>query len=260
MAILAASEALLNAVSQRDHVARSFVVQGKHAGQIDHGGSVRGITALNVAVVATHLAADVARRGLRRVVKDFTPHANLSAFACIGDVSLRERSRRGSTLRGRFSACRGIATAAGCQLAATCDLVVAAEDASFATPGVKIGLFCTTPMVPLVRAVPAKVAMEMLLTGAPISAERALAIGLVNRVVPPDGLDNAIVELTDAILASSSLTLRIGKAAFYDQLGLPEAEAYERAIGVMTDNALRRDAQEGMSAFLQKRRPGWVGA
>jgi enoyl-CoA hydratase/carnithine racemase len=152
---------------------------------------------------------------------------------------------------------QGTATAAGCQIVAACDLAVAAEGATFATPGVKIGLFCTTPMVPLVRAVPDKAAMEMLLTGAPIPADRALALGLVNRVVPPDGLDAAIGELTDAILAASPVAVRIGKRAFYELRDLDEPAAYARAGDVMTDNALRHDAQEGISAFLQKRPPTW---
>jgi enoyl-CoA hydratase/carnithine racemase len=152
----------------------------------------------------------------------------------------------------------GVATAAGCQLVAACDLAVAAEGATFATPGVKIGLFCTTPMVPLVRAVPAKPALEMLLTGAPISARRAYELGLVNRVVPPEELDAAVSGYVDAILATSPLVVRLGKAAFYEQLALAEEEAYERAVDVMTDNALRHDAQEGMSAFLEKRRPRWT--
>src|SRR5262249_2242493 len=154
---------------------------------------------------------------------------------------------------------QGLATAAGCQLVAACDLAVAAEEAAFATPGVKIGLFCTTPMVPLVRAIPAKPALEMLLTGKPISARRAFELGLVNRVVPAADLDAAVSEYVEAILASSPLTVRLGKAAFYDQLALDEAAAYERATDVMTDNARRRDAQEGMQAFLQKRRPVWTG-
>lgn len=154
----------------------------------------------------------------------------------------------------------GLATAAGCQLVAACDLAVAAEEAAFATPGVKIGLFCTTPMVPLVRAIPPKAALEMLLTGAPISARRALELGLVNRVVPAGQLDAAVGEYADAIRASSPLTVRLGKAAFYDQLALPETAAYERAVAVMTSNALCRDAQEGMSAFLEKRCPVWRGA
>jgi enoyl-CoA hydratase/carnithine racemase len=154
---------------------------------------------------------------------------------------------------------QGHALAAGCQLVAACDLAVAAEGATFSTPGVKIGLFCTTPMVPLVRAVPAKAAMEMLLTGTPISAARAYELGLVNRVVPDDMLDVAVRALTEPILASSPLTIQLGKAAFYDQIALEEHEAYERATDVMTQNALRHDAQEGISAFLQKRKPEWKG-
>ena len=112
-------------------------------------------------------------------------------------------------------------------------------------------------MVPLVRAVPPKVAMEMLLTGIPITAERALAVGLVNRVVPADQLDASIRELTDAIVGSSAATLSLGKRAFYDQLALDEPTAYERATCLMTENALQYDAQEGISAFLQKRPPQW---
>ena len=154
---------------------------------------------------------------------------------------------------------QGVATAAGCQLVAACDLAVAADTARFATPGVKIGLFCTTPMVPLVRAIPAKPALEMLLTGEPITAQRAYELGLVNRVVPAAGLDAAVDALAQAIIASSPLTIRLGKAAFYDQLALDEPTAYQRATAVMTDNALRNDAQEGISAFLQKRRPTWTG-
>jgi enoyl-CoA hydratase/carnithine racemase len=153
----------------------------------------------------------------------------------------------------------GMATAAGCQLVAACDLAVATDNAAFATPGVKIGLFCTTPMVPLVRTIPPRAALEMLLTGKPISAQQALAWGLVNRVVPAGQLDGAIDEFAQAIRASSPLTVRIGKRAFYDQLALDEASAYERANEVMTRNAVCHDAQEGMSAFLTKRRPTWTG-
>jgi enoyl-CoA hydratase/carnithine racemase len=152
---------------------------------------------------------------------------------------------------------QGLATAAGCQLVAACDLAVAADTAGFATPGVKIGLFCTTPMVPLVRAIPVKPAFEMLLTGQPISATRAYELGLINRVVPADRLDAAVDELIEAIAGSSSLVVRLGKAAFYDQLPLDEWVAYERATDVMADNAIRDDAQEGITAFLEKRPPKW---
>jgi enoyl-CoA hydratase/carnithine racemase len=154
---------------------------------------------------------------------------------------------------------QGTATAAGCQLVAACDLAVAADNATFATPGVKIGLFCTTPMVPLVRTIPPRFALEMLLTGKPISAQQALAWGLVNRVVPADQLDSALHEFTEAIRAASPLTVRIGKKAFYDHLPLDEACAYECATDVMTRNALCADAQEGMSSFVHKRRPTWTG-
>jgi enoyl-CoA hydratase/carnithine racemase len=153
----------------------------------------------------------------------------------------------------------GLATAAGCQLVAACDLAVAADTAAFATPGVKIGLFCSTPMVPLVRAIPAKPALEMLLTGTPILAQRAWELGLINRVVPLRDIDGAIQEYVDAILASSALTIRLGKAAFYEQLALNESAAYDLATRVMIDNAQRADAQEGIQAFLQKRRPVWSG-
>jgi enoyl-CoA hydratase/carnithine racemase len=152
---------------------------------------------------------------------------------------------------------QGMATAAGCQLVASCDLAVAAVEAEFATPGVRIGLFCTTPMVPLVRAVPSGLALEMLFTGAPISAERALAAGLVNRVVPAEKLDATVDEFCQAILASSPEVLALGKAAFYGQLACDEAAAYQRAVEIITDNATRADAQEGISAFLEKRPPVW---
>jgi len=154
---------------------------------------------------------------------------------------------------------QGTATAAGCQLVAACDLAVATPEATFATPGVKIGLFCTTPMVPLVRAIPDKPAMEMLLTGEPIAAERALALGLVNRVVPADQLDAAIGRIAETILAMSPLAIRMGKEAFYALRDLDEPAAYRRATEVMVENALRSDAQEGIAAFLQKRSPNWPG-
>lgn len=152
---------------------------------------------------------------------------------------------------------QGLATAAGCQLVAACDLAVASTEAKFATPGVKIGLFCTTPMVPLVRNIPAKAAMEMLLTGWPISADRAYQLGLINRVVPPDQLDAAVQEYVNIIAASSGETIRQGKEAFYAQRTYTEDAAYDHAVDVMTGNAIQHDAQEGIAAFLQKRPPQW---
>jgi enoyl-CoA hydratase/carnithine racemase len=153
----------------------------------------------------------------------------------------------------------GIATAAGCQLVAACDLAVAAEGTRFATPGVKIGLFCSTPMVPVSRAVGRKRALQMLLTGEPIDAETALAWGLINRVLPPDDLESAVLELVQAIARSSSFTVATGKRAFYSQVDRAEEDAYEHCKRVMTENALAYDAQEGMSAFLEKRQPSWHG-
>jgi enoyl-CoA hydratase/carnithine racemase len=153
----------------------------------------------------------------------------------------------------------GVATAAGCQLVAACDLAVAAEGTRFATPGVKIGLFCSTPMVPVSRAVGRKRAMEMLLTGEPIDAATALDWGLVNRVVPAEELDGAVLELVEAIARSSPRTVATGKRAFYAQVDRPEHDAYGHCQLVMVENALAGDAQEGMSAFLQKRPPTWRG-
>jgi enoyl-CoA hydratase/carnithine racemase len=153
----------------------------------------------------------------------------------------------------------GIATAAGCQLVAACDLAIAGEQATFATPGVKIGLFCTTPMVPVIRAIPPKAAMEMLLTGAPITARRALELGLVNRVVPNADLDLEVKSFTDSIIALSPLVVRIGKHAFYETEGLNEPAAYEKAVPIMTANAVCNDAQEGITAFLRKGVPCWSG-
>jgi enoyl-CoA hydratase/carnithine racemase len=153
----------------------------------------------------------------------------------------------------------GIATAAGCQLVAACDLAVAAEEARFATPGVKIGLFCSTPMVPLSRAIGRKRSLEMLLTGSPIDAATALEWGLVNRVVPAAELDGAVAALVEAIARSSSLTVGIGKRAFYDQVDLDEARAYDLTKTVMSMNMLAADAQEGICAFLEKREPTWTG-
>lgn len=151
-----------------------------------------------------------------------------------------------------------LATAAGCQLVATCDLVVASEDASFATPGVKIGLFCTTPGVALARAVGPKKAMEMLLTGAPISAREAERAGLVTRVVPPERLEEETMALARQVVAASGYTLGIGKRGFYAQVGLDVPQAYAVAQRVMVENALAPEAQEGMRAFLEKRPPRWT--
>jgi enoyl-CoA hydratase/carnithine racemase len=152
---------------------------------------------------------------------------------------------------------QGVATAAGCQLVASCDLAVASEAARFATPGVDIGLFCSTPAVALSRAVAPKPAMEMLLTGGMIDAAEALRVFLVNRVVPPDTLTDATTALAAHIAARSAHTLRIGKRAFRAQRDLPLPEAYAHCAAVMTENLMAEDAIEGIGAFLDKRKPVW---
>ncbi|HEU5369961.1 MAG TPA: enoyl-CoA hydratase [Ktedonobacterales bacterium] len=152
-----------------------------------------------------------------------------------------------------------IATAAGCQLVATCDLAVAATEARFATPGVRIGLFCTTPMVALSRAVGRKRALQMLMTGEPIPAATAAEWGLVNQVVPAEELASATRALALSIAHASPLTVALGKQAFYSQIDLDQPKAYAYAKEVMSMNAMAVDAQEGMCAFLEKREPTWVG-
>jgi enoyl-CoA hydratase/carnithine racemase len=153
---------------------------------------------------------------------------------------------------------QGVATAAGCQLVASCDLAVASEEAAFATPGVRIGLFCTTPMIALSRAVGRKRAMEMLLTGQLIDARTAADWGLVNRVVPASELKTETRRLAAKIVESSSFTVGLGKQAYYAQIDLDQPRAYAYAKEVMTMNSLAADAQEGISAFLEKRAPCWV--
>jgi enoyl-CoA hydratase/carnithine racemase len=151
----------------------------------------------------------------------------------------------------------GVATAAGCQLVATCDLAIASTAAVFATPGVKIGLFCTTPMVALTRAIGRKRAMEMLLTGEPIDALTAANWGLINRAVAPEALESTTRALATKIAGSAGAIVGLGKAAFYAQIDLPQAEAYAYAKDAMSENALAEDAQEGMAAFVGKRPAVW---
>jgi enoyl-CoA hydratase/carnithine racemase len=155
------------------------------------------------------------------------------------------------------AAVQGIATAAGCQLVASCDLAVASEAAGFATPGVDIGLFCSTPMVALSRNVPRKQAMEMLLTGEPVSAQRAREIGLVNRVVAAGSERDAAIALAQQVALKSAYTIKLGKAAFYRQAEMSLADAYRYAAEVMTENMMARDAEEGIGAFIEKREPKW---
>jgi enoyl-CoA hydratase/carnithine racemase len=153
----------------------------------------------------------------------------------------------------------GVATAAGCQLVASCDLAIASEESKFATPGVRIGLFCSTPMVALTRAIGRKRALEMLLTGTPIDAATAAEWGLINRAVPRETLAETVRELACQIAQASPLTISLGKQAFYAQIDLDQPRAYAYAKEVMSMNALADDAQEGMTAFLEKRKACWTG-
>lgn len=229
-------------------------------------------------IAALHAAIDksAADRSVRAVVIT----ANGTAF-CAGHDLKQLTARRSDTDRGRsyfrhimtscaammqaivncpkpvIAAVNGVATAAGCQLVATCDLAVASSQAKFATPGVDIGLFCSTPMVALSRNVTRKHAMEMLLTGEMISAARACEMGLVNRVVAADALDAEVAHFAELIASKSALTVSIGKKAFYEQLEKPLAEAYLYASEVMVTNMLARDAEEGIGAFIEKRDPKW---
>jgi enoyl-CoA hydratase/carnithine racemase len=156
------------------------------------------------------------------------------------------------------AAVQGVATAAGCQLVASCDLAVASKAATFATPGVDIGLFCSTPMVALSRNIPRKHAMEMLLTGEPVSADAARDMGLINRVVSAGAERDAAIALAQRIASKSAYTVKIGKAAFYRQLEMSLADAYHYASEVMTENMMARDAEEGIGAFIEKRAPEWT--
>ncbi len=156
-----------------------------------------------------------------------------------------------------IAAVDGVATAAGCQLVAGCDLAIATASSSFATPGVRIGLFCSTPLVPISRAIGQKRMMQMLLTGESIDAATALAWGLINEVVPDDALDMAVMKLAGALLVHSADVIGLGKAAFYHQAALSEPSAYEVMTEIMTANAMLADAQEGMRAFVEKRPAVW---
>lgn len=153
----------------------------------------------------------------------------------------------------------GLATAAGCQIIASCDLAIASAESAFATPGVNIGLFCSTPMVALSRNVHRKQAMEMLLTGEKIDALTAKDFGLVNRVVPKEYLGQVVRKYAETIVSKSPLTLKIGKEAFYRQAEMSMPEAYDYAVRVMVENMLARDAEEGIGAFIGKRKPEWTG-
>ncbi len=181
----------------------------------------------------------------------------LDGYRRIFDVCTQLMAKIQSIPQPVIAQVQGIATAAGCQLVATCDLAVASSEATFATPGVKNGLFCSTPMVALTRAVGRKRAMEMLLTGKPVDAASAAEWGLVNRVVPPAGLESETRKLACQIAEASAFTISVGKQAYYAQIELDQPRAYAYAKEVMSMNTMAYDAQEGISAFLEKRPACW---
>jgi enoyl-CoA hydratase/carnithine racemase len=192
-----------------------------------------------------------------REIQGASEAANSVALATIFDTCVRLVDTIGTLRQPVIAEVTGIATAAGCQLVAACDLALASPEATFATPGVKIGLFCSTPMVALSRAIGRKRAMEMLLTGDFIDAPTAEAWGLINRVVPAAELGSATLALARKIAGASASTVGLGKAAFYKQIELGQSEAYAYAKEVMTANALEDDAREGIGAFLERRVPSW---
>jgi enoyl-CoA hydratase/carnithine racemase len=215
--------------------------------------------AIRVVVIAANGPAFCAGHDLREVRSTPTREAYEALFAQCSALML-SIMRLPQPVIARVHA---TATAAGCQLVATCDLAVAVESARFATPGVNIGLFCSTPMVAVSRNLGRKQVMDMLLTGDMIDAKAAMAGGLINKAVPDAPLDAALDEAVDVycrqIISKSPLTLKIGKEAFYRQLEMPLEDAYAYASEVMVTNMLARDAEEGIDAFLEKRDPEWTG-
>jgi len=190
-------------------------------------------------------------------IAEMTEHRDEAFYAELFSTCVEMMERIRGLPQPVIAKVHGVATAAGCQLVAACDLAVAAEEARFATPGVRIGLFCSTPMVPVARAIGRKRALEMLLTGEMIDARTAAEWGLVNRVVPTDRLEAEVAALAEAIAAASPAVLALGKRAFYDQDGMREVDAYALTCDVMVDNAQRDVAHEGMRAFLARRAPTW---
>jgi enoyl-CoA hydratase/carnithine racemase len=209
-------------------------------------------TDVRVAILRGEGAAFSAGHDLRELLESDAQACNQIFDACV-----RLMARISAVPQPVIAEVATVATAAGCQLVAACDLAVASTEATFATPGVRIGLFCTTPMVALTRAIGRKRAMEMLLTGEPIDAHTALAWGLVNRVVEPQRLHETALQLARRIAEASRTVVTIGKGAFYAQVELEERQAYAYAKEIMVRNALVDDAREGMSAFLEKRQPKW---
>jgi len=240
----------LNRPQQRNALSRELMaVLHDELEQIHTDPSVR------VVVLAANGPAFCAGHDLKEIRANSDEHFFADLFRLCSKMMMRIVTLRQPVI----ARVHGIATAAGCQLVASCDLAVAEENTRFATPGVNIGLFCSTPMVALSRNVGRKQAMEMLLTGDMISTETALSFGLINKAVPADDLDATVAEFANKIASKSPLTLAIGKEAFYRQLDMGMEEAYGYASEVMTRNMMAKDAAEGIDAFIEKRQPVWKG-
>ncbi|MGE0225622.1 MAG: enoyl-CoA hydratase [Acetobacteraceae bacterium] len=235
--------------------ARNALSMGLMAALDDTLAGIAGDASVKVVILSAAGPAFCAGHDLREI----RAHPTREAYEAVFALCSRLMQRIVQLPKPVIAQVHGVATAAGCQLVATADLAVAADTARFATPGVNIGLFCSTPMVALTRAVGRKAAMEMLLTGDLVDAALARELGLINRVVPEADLAAATLDLARRIASKSPLTLAIGKEAFYRQAEMDLAAAYAYASEVMTRNMLARDAAEGIDAFLTRRNPIWTG-
>ncbi|MBL8216233.1 MAG: enoyl-CoA hydratase [Bryobacterales bacterium] len=239
----------LNRASRRNALSLGLMLE-----MLDCLGSVSADTSVRALILRANGPAFSAGHDLSEMIG-----RSVTTYRRLFDVCSELMMKLQSIPQPVIAEVQGIATAAGCQLVATCDLAVASEKANFATPGVKIGLVCSTPMVALTRAIGRKRAMQMLLTGQPISATTAADWGLINTVVPTEALSETTMALARQIANSSSLTVGLGKQAFYAQIDLEQPKAYAYAKEVMSMNSLAADAQEGINAFLEKRDPCWSG-
>ena len=243
----------LNRPAARNSLSEAMIAE-LHAALKDIGGdkSVRGV------VIAANGPAFSAGHDMKELTaRRSDPDRGRAYFAQIMNACSATMQAIVHLPKPVVASVQGIATAAGCQLVASCDLAVASEAASFATPGVDIGLFCSTPMVALSRNVPRKQAMEMLLTGEPVPATEARSIGLINHVVPAGTERDAAIALAQKVALKSAYTVKLGKEAFYRQIEMSLADAYRYAAEVMTENMMARDAEEGIGAFIEKREPKW---
>jgi len=243
----------LNRPASRNSLSEAMIAE-LHAALDD----IRGDTSVRAVVIAANGPAFSAGHDMKELTaRRSDPDRGRAYFAQMMNACSAMMQAVVQLPQPVVAAVQAIATAAGCQLVASCDLAVASEAASFATPGVDIGLFCSTPMVALSRNVPRKQAMEMLLTGEPIPAATARDIGLINRVVAVGSEREAAIALAQKVALKSAYTVKLGKAAFYRQAEMSLADAYRYAAEVMTENMMARDAEEGIVAFIEKREPKW---